>query len=289
MQIVGLDYASVDDNQSPDFIQAKHAGAQFVILRAIYGRQASPQTGPVFIDPVWQRDKDAIRAAGLKRTAYLYVCYPQSDRETPSPEAQAQAFIDNVQLERGKDFVPMFDVEEQSDILSFSEMYDWTLRVCKALRTHYEAWPGLYTSAQVWQEYLGGQAAGELAECPLWIAKPWPWEEKQPAHRDGAPEYSPRTIPQFGDATNYWIYQYQGDALGWPGFSNTVDVNRFHSVAKGVDGDIVKWIQRRVGASDDGEFGPLTESAVKTFQDAHHLLDDGIVGPQTFAALCWVR
>jgi len=288
--MLGVDYASVDDNAPPDFHKARQAGTRFALVRAIYGRRVHGQcdAAPVFVDPVWARDKDAITAAGLLRGAYLFVCYPRNGCDTPTPEVQAQAFIDHVELERDKDFVPMFDVEEASDVLGPDEMYDWTLRVTTALRAHYRAWPGMYTSAQVWAEHLCNHAAGPLAECPLWLAKPWPWQANTEVHLDGALDREPRTIPQFGDATNYWIYQYQGDAVRWPGFSNTVDANRFHGVARKATGTIVSWIQRRVAASVDGDFGPKTESAVKAFQAKHGLLADGIVGPATFAALAWV-
>lgn len=182
MQAIGLDYASVDGNETPNFSQARQAGAQFAIPRAVYGRRVAGQAdhAPVHLDPVWARDKGPIVAAGLKRTAYLFVCYPRKGVVTPAPEVQAQAFIDYVQLEPGQDFVPMFDVEEESDILGPGEMYDWTLSVCKKLRDHYGAWPGMYTSAQVWSDNLEGHDAGELIECPLWVAKPWPWAEIGP-------------------------------------------------------------------------------------------------------------
>jgi peptidoglycan hydrolase-like protein with peptidoglycan-binding domain len=293
MTSIGLDYASVDDNEVPDFVAAKRAGARFAILRAVYGRRVAGQRDnlPVYIDPVWARDSGAVKAAGLKRTAYLFVCYPRAGVETPSPEMQAQMFIDHVQLERNHDYVPMLDVEEESDgpdgLDSFG-MYDWTLCVCKKLRDHYGAWPGMYTSARVWSEILCNHDAGELLECPLWLAAPWPLDVETKVDLDGAPGYSPYTISQFGDATNYWLYQYQGDATQWPGFSSTVDANRFHTVARGSNGTIVRWIQRRVGAFVDGDFGPQTESAVKAFQIQHGLLADGIVGPLTFAPLSWV-
>jgi peptidoglycan hydrolase-like protein with peptidoglycan-binding domain len=53
----------------------------------------------------------------------------------------------------------------------------------------------------------------------------------------------------------------------------------------GSSGDAVRWVQRRVGVADDGEFGPRTDAAVRQFQRANGLADDGRVGPRTWAAL----
>ncbi len=44
-------------------------------------------------------------------------------------------------------------------------------------------------------------------------------------------------------------------------------------------------MQRKLGVTADGIFGPITRAAVRTFQKRHGLLVDGIVGPQTRAAL----
>jgi len=56
-------------------------------------------------------------------------------------------------------------------------------------------------------------------------------------------------------------------------------------VKRGDRGDAVRAIQRELGITADGVFGPLTERAVKRFQSRHDLVADGIVGPLTRSAL----
>jgi hypothetical protein len=56
-------------------------------------------------------------------------------------------------------------------------------------------------------------------------------------------------------------------------------------VKRGDRGTAVRAIQRQLGITADGIFGPMTERAVKSFQRRHNLVPDGIVGPLTRAAL----
>jgi putative chitinase len=51
---------------------------------------------------------------------------------------------------------------------------------------------------------------------------------------------------------------------------------------KGSTGEDVKKLQRFLGLSDDGSFGPGTEKAVKEWQEKHGLSADGIVGNATW-------
>lgn len=290
MTTIGLDYGNVDGNNTPNFAAAKQAGARFAIPRAIYGRPVTAGSQDPYRDPVWARDKDRILGAGLKRSAYLFICYPKKDAAghdiyTPSPEAQADAYIDYVQLITYRDFVPMIDVEQATNVLTPDEMFDWTVRVARRLRAHYGAWPGMYTSQRVWHENLHDHAAGVLINCPLWLAKPWPLPVRSPIDLSGAPASNPYLIPQWGN--QWFIYQYQGDATGWPGFNSTVDADRFRVFGKGAKGDHVKWAQARLGVTVDGDFGPATEAAVKTLQTQYKLIADGIIGADTFAPLCW--
>lgn len=284
MPILGVDYYYPETAAGVDLKKARAAGIRYAIVKAIDGRGDGVTPSR---DPAWARDQQKILDAGMIRGAYLFVCYPRKGRRTPEPEAQAKAYVDYVQL-TNKDFVPMFDVEEESDLLSADEMYDWTVRVVTALALHYKAMPGMYTSNRVWKENLNSHSAGYLLPCPLWLAKPWPWPVRTPAHFTGMPA-GPTTIPQWGN--QWWIYQYQGDALGVPGFPSTCDLNAFNLLVKGSKGDAVAWAQRRLPGNlvIDGDFGPLTGASVRTFQAANGLAADEQIGPATFACLGWVE
>lgn len=56
-------------------------------------------------------------------------------------------------------------------------------------------------------------------------------------------------------------------------------------LCEGARGNIVKLIQQRVGAADDGIWGPKTTTAVKAYQTTHGLKVDGIIGPLTWKAI----
>jgi hypothetical protein len=57
----------------------------------------------------------------------------------------------------------------------------------------------------------------------------------------------------------------------------------------GSTGSAVKALQRALRLPVDGDFGPRTERAVRTFQARHGLMVDGLVGPKTLAALAQSR
>lgn len=300
MVMIGVDYASVDGNAPPDFNAARTAGTRFAVPRAVYGRSVQGQTYPgPFRDPVFARDAQRIRDAGLTLGAYLFLCVPKkSVKTTPTPEEQVEALVNYAKLAPG-DFPHFVDVEEQSDLLHPAEYYDWVLRACRAVRSAIGTWPGIYTSQRVWTEYLQGHPAGELIDCPLWIAKPWPLPVRSPAMLDGAPKYQPYYVTPWG---NQWLhYQYQGDATGWPGFSSTVDGNRFNVMQRGLmDSDGVKYIQRKLNTYlldprhnitplvVDGDFGEKTEIALKSFQTTKKITADGIYGAKSHAYLAWL-
>lgn len=68
-----------------------------------------------------------------------------------------------------------------------------------------------------------------------------------------------------------------------------VDISRV--LRRGASGDDVRWLQALLtkalghSVSQDGDFGPATETAVIGFQRKAHLVADGVVGPLTREAL----
>jgi murein DD-endopeptidase MepM/ murein hydrolase activator NlpD len=54
------------------------------------------------------------------------------------------------------------------------------------------------------------------------------------------------------------------------------------SVKRGSKGEVVKYVQSVLGLKADGDFGPITDRAVRAFQTRNKLLADGIVGPITY-------
>jgi peptidoglycan hydrolase-like protein with peptidoglycan-binding domain len=62
------------------------------------------------------------------------------------------------------------------------------------------------------------------------------------------------------------------------------------TLRKGDCGDDVQYLQEQLNEmgwdlEPDGEFGPETQAVVKQFQKDNDLTSDGIVGPNTWAAL----
>jgi peptidoglycan hydrolase-like protein with peptidoglycan-binding domain len=53
------------------------------------------------------------------------------------------------------------------------------------------------------------------------------------------------------------------------------------ALAKGMQGDDVKKMQRAIGVTEDGDFGFGTLVALKKWQNVNGLVPDGIVGPVT--------
>jgi GH25 family lysozyme M1 (1,4-beta-N-acetylmuramidase) len=301
--ILGIDYAGVDAPKPPNFATMKKAGMEFAILRATYG---------ITKDSIFQRDWKKLKEAGVTRGAYMFPVIKKGREPEPQIAVFAQAIKKAGGLEPGIDLPPVFDVEFAKGIKSSGmtrlECLDWVHRALLKLEDTFGVLPMIYTSARVWDgeddDSLDADRVPlpDLVDCPLWLAR-YPYKIRIASHhlphqRDGL--RIPPVPKQLGDATDVWIHQYQGDAVGFPGISSWVDLNRFFPIsqATAVKGaERVKWIQRKLNnwaraleepeLKVDGDWGPKTESALREFQSLHKIPGTGIVDVRTFCALSW--
>ena len=96
-------------------------------------------------------------------------------------------------------------------------------------------------------------------------------------------------------STNMAVVNKYGLTKYDEGLSGTLeDVNPYPApeglLRHGSTGPAVKWLQYELLKQGytldiDGIYGPATEATVRMFQNDHHLVCDGIVGPVTIAAL----
>ncbi|MEO8549369.1 MAG: GH25 family lysozyme [Kofleriaceae bacterium] len=282
--LFGIDVASVDENHDVNWALAKAQGPiSFAIIRA---------TQATHVDGQFAATWPKLEATGLVRGAYMFLDFPRLGAGAAGPDIQAQTLIDTVGPLSTDDLPPALDIEfphgRAATGMSVNAALEWIRVAWATLRDWYKVPPILYTSGRVWHEDLDDAPVTELLDSPLWLARYF-WTTKAPAMRDASQFanglHAPPVPTPWGSA--WAIHQYQGDALAMPGFTSTVDMNRFNTLVQGATGDAVRWAQRRLRVVADGNFGPITAGAVRSFQHTHGMVADGIVGPRTFAKLCW--
>jgi hypothetical protein len=293
---IGVDFAAEDGNVV-DFAAAKAAGATFVFLKRC--QHVFPDQAAALADKA--------RAAGLVVGLYDFPGYgPRA-----ATAAQQVAAFDNApgDIIPGVDLPPAIDVERSMPWKTTG----WDEAKCagfidelvKAFADKYGVLPFVYTGFFQWDN-LKRPALPEAAKCPLWIKTAYRLSARQPVDQvaphephdgdtsaDDAKAYYAIPRPWGGQ---WFVQQYQGDSLGFPGFSRTVDVDRFRTTQRGEHGDHVAWLQRKLAHLPDPQRGPLnasgifdddTDSAVRALQRDAGLVVDGVVGPRTFAKIAW--
>jgi len=287
--ILGIDSSSVAGNKKIDWVQAKAQGPlSFALLRSNYGTMSDPQ-----FSKEWPR----IKNAGIVRGAYMFLQFPRKGRvKCASPQDQAQTMVDALKdAQEEFDLPPVLDVEFPGDGrietgMSPDECFNWVDAAYAVLE---QIAPNvmIYTSARVWRDDLKNiEPSSPILESPLWLARYF--FKAGPARREGM-FGQPPPVPQikgrngliwWGDEDNWWIHQFQGDAVDFPGFSGKVDLNKFNPLTLGARGARVQWVARRLGRTGSAFTIDLVD-AVRQFQTTNKLLADGVVGPRTFARL----
>ena len=271
MATLGIDIASVDENGSPDWSAARQQGhLRFVGLRATEGLTPDPWY------PTYRRQLDAM---GVPNFPYVLITANLS-----TPEDQAQRALDVVGTLNDHYFPIAIDVEGPRRGLTAAQWLGWITRAKRIIEEAIGVPPLLYSSRSYWidPDGMNNLPAPELTDCTPWW-KFWPYPVHAPAVYDSAVVDQLAPPPSPPPWANSWlIQQFQGDAIDYPGFRSTVDMNRVNMQQQGATGESVKWIQKRLpGLVIDGVFGPKTGAAVKTFQATKKITADGIVGLTT--------
>lgn len=276
-----VDYASVDSNSRPDFHAFKSWGGVGCLVRGAFTFK-----GLAFTDPCVARDRDAIGAAGLTFGTYLILGW------TIDPITQAKKLIEAAGKAMPGDFPVMLDIEfpgqhgRRDFGISPSEALAKIVIALQVLQDAYGV-VGIYTSERVWREDMLRIASNIGAQCPLWIKTPYPMKARSianPVLRGPLGKLPVPWVEPGGAGT--WIRQYQGDAIGVPGFTSTVDLNEFlpYDVSK-PENARAQWIVDRL-TSHSALVSSDFLATVRAFQVANGLDADGVIGPRTFAALC---
>lgn len=284
--MTGVDYALIDGNPPPQLDAHEHGRLSFALVRGALG---------TFDDPTWKRDAPAFRARGIPVGPFVALLYPMPGRVVPKPAEQMREAIDHIGELAADDLCVWIDVEfGQGRIatgLSAQDALDYTLVAYRILAEHYGTC-GVYSSARVGIEDLARLRCPELHEAPKWLAKPYIRPAHAPAVFD--PTVLAPTSTQYGvpptfcaDAEDWEIQQYQGDAWGFPGFRQ-VDVNRWHACKLGEVGSRVARYRKWLGISPGDAFDLEMRDEVAALQRTSGLVDDGEIGPLTFARI-WPR
>lgn len=255
---------------------------RFVGLRASYGTAPDSKYGPYAMQ---------LQKLGIPFFGYLFLRFGDN---VGTPQAQAHTALSVIGKPNVRSFTPVVDLEfggKRPTGWSAQQTLDWFMDAWRTMKSELGADPGVYTSEVVWidPDQMNNPNCPEIANAWSWT-KYWPYAVRTPAHYDPTETNAlptPKVAPPFKG--NWNMQQYQGDALHYPGFINTVDLNRQNLLQLGSKGGTVAWLQRKLKITADGNFGPMTESAVKTFQFANGLYVDGIAGYDTQAVASWIK
>lgn len=273
--MIGVDYASVDQNAPPDYYAARAWGLKFSYIRGSIGRNP---------DPTLARDRDRARSGGLPVGAFMAVDWADD------PEPQARALIASCGTLTSGYMPPAVDIEFSRGIASTGLTPRSAIeKIERIIATLQERYPTivLYTSLRVWTEDLGDLVSKPIGACPLWIKDPYPWNPRNPPHLESIPPVGHLPTPwQDPTSPGAWIQQFQGDAIKVPGFSSTVDLNNFLVFSASREDPRKTWIDAKLTTSGfPPAVGPL-EARIRALQTAHQIPIDGLVGLETWALLC---
>lgn len=291
----GIDISN--NNGSINFNDVKNSGIESVYIKAT--------EGTTFVDK-------------YKNTFYinakqngLYVGFYHFLVSTSQPETQAQNFYNEIKS-YNSDLVPMLDVER-----NFNGLNDYMYRFINKFTTLSNMEIGIYSYTSFIRNYINSQ----FKDYKLWEANynGFPWnlpnnffnvrighQYSETAKVTGingfcdinefnsgvflnavapAPSYENECLTLQRELNAQGYKDKNGNTLIEDGIPGPLTLSACPLVKKGARGNITTWIQLRCGSNPDGIFGNNTENAVKWMQRKWNIIDDGIVGVNTWSKL----
>ncbi len=295
---IGIDVSSYQG--TIDWSQVAGAGINFAIARVADGFN---------MDTQFAANWAGMKANGIIRGAYQYF------RASEDGVQQADNFLAQFTLEPG-DLPPVCDVETL-DGVSASDLNTQMAAWLNEVHSKTGMMPMIYTAEGLWDAW--GLPAYNT--YPLWVAN---WQVSTPTlptgwtgwtiwqTTDSYPVAGISSAPD-GDVFNGTLADlrsYVGGtpSTGTPSSTTTpsststssstasstaptkAQILALPELSQGDTGSNVVTLQQALdylgnSLTVDGDFGPLTDAAVKAFQGSQGLTQDGIVGPLTRAAL----
>ncbi|MGA8117704.1 MAG: GH25 family lysozyme [Actinocatenispora sp.] len=277
----GLDVSGFQGNVNWSTVAAN--GAKFAYVKATESTN--------YVSSYFPQQYNGSADAGLIRGAYHFA-HPNSS----SGAAQADYFISHGGgwSDDGKTLPGALDIEyaPSGDTcygLSQGSMVSWVSSFVTEYHTKTGRYPAIYSTTDWWKRCTGNSSSFADRD-PLWIAN-----------------YSGSATPLPSGWSSYTIWQ-NADSGTFPGDQNVFNgtasdlaafahgdytpppVTSWPLVQSGQTGRQVSTVQYLLNAHGaaltvDGDFGSATTTAVKSFQSAHGLTADGVVGPNTWQAL----
>lgn len=263
-------------NGTIDWAKVKASGITGAYLKAT--------EGITFTDSYFAGNVNDAHANGIEVGAYHFA-HPEND-----PIKEAQHFLSVISGHQ-LDFMHVLDLElpTSGGVYSAAYLTNWARQFITYVQQQTGTKVMLYTG--VW--YINTYPLSGLSDVPLWVAI-----------------YGVSAVPQCSDWPGWLMWQYT-DSAPVNGISGQVDMSYVSSLDAlrgnykecdiqpmtkpmlevGSSGANVKTLQTLLNqlgfncGAVDGLFGTGTKNAVIAFQKAHGLTQDGIVGPQTWAAL----
>lgn len=269
---------------SLNFAKAKAAGILGTIHKATQGVSGA--------DPMYAINRMKAQAEGLLFGAYHFAV-------GGDPKAQADHFLSVAKPDKNTLLVLDYEPNTQGRTMRLDEAVLFVTAIQEATGR----WPGLY-SGNLIKETFPRRIHPVLKNCWLWLAQysaqpsniPETWDDWTLwQYTDGAHGPGDHSVDGIGhcdrDQFNgdeaalrkFWVGEV-GDTSSAPAPAIPIPALTA-TLRQGSTGDLVKLLQQKLSITADGNFGPGTRAAVITFQSAHGLTADGIIGPASWKSL----